>query len=114
MPLFTLTTNIALDAERRQAFARHASREVASLLGKAENYVMVRVSDDACLLFAGNEQPCALLELKSLGLPEQRTGELSAALCHLVQEQLGIEPARIYIEFSNPPRHLWGWNGKTF
>ncbi len=114
MPLLTLTTNITLDAEHRQAFARHASREVASLLGKAENYVMVQVSDGACLLFAGSEQAAALLELKSLGLPEQRSGEFSAALCRLVQEQLGIDPARIYIEFSSPPRHLWGWNGKTF
>ena len=27
---------------------------------------------------------------------------------------LHIPPERIYIEFSSPARHMWGWNSRTF
>jgi len=32
----------------------------------------------------------------------------------LIKQQLGIDESRVYIEFSNPERHMWGWNGATF
>jgi hypothetical protein len=66
------------------------------------------------MCFAGDTAPCAYLELKSLGLPEQRTAELSAALCGFVEEHLGVPKSRVYIEFASPPRHLFGFDGRTF
>lgn len=64
--------------------------------------------------FGADTAPCAYLELKSLGLPEARTAELSAALCTLVEAQLGVPKARVYIEFASPPRHMFGFDGRTF
>jgi hypothetical protein len=66
------------------------------------------------MLFGGDDAPLAYLELKSIGLPEERSNEFSAALCRLMQTQLDIAPERVYIEFSGPARHLWGWNQTTF
>ncbi len=66
------------------------------------------------MLFGGNDAALAYLELKSIGLPERKTRELSEALCTLLEEEVGIARDRIYIEFSNAERHLWGWNGTTF
>jgi phenylpyruvate tautomerase PptA (4-oxalocrotonate tautomerase family) len=63
---------------------------------------------------AGNRDPLAYLELKSIGLPAQRTKEFSALLCDLVSRELDIPPDRVYIEFSDAPRAMWGWNGGTF
>lgn len=87
---------------------------VAQLLGKPESYVMVRVTDNQCLMFAGSHAPCAHLELKSLGLPENKTADFSSRLCEFIEQQLGIQGSRIYIEFSNPNRHMWGWDNRTF
>ena len=66
------------------------------------------------MAFAGSEAPAAYLELKSIGLPGERTGELSKALCEMIHDEFGINPERIYIEFSDAPCHMWGWNGATF
>ena len=66
------------------------------------------------LVFAGDNNPAAYLELKSINLPESETAQISSALCELVSDQLGIDKNRIYIEFSNAERHMWGWNGATF
>ncbi len=84
------------------------------MLRKPESYVMVILEDGRDLIFGGSTDPAAYLELKSLGLPETETPAYSATLCGLLQETLGIPPARVYIEFAAPPRHLFGWDGGTF
>ncbi|WP_457674751.1 phenylpyruvate tautomerase MIF-related protein [Thiolapillus sp.] len=114
MPLLTLTTNQSLSADQKESLPVRLSAEVARLLGKPESYVMVIVQDGQSLTMGGSTDAAAYLKLKSLGLPENDTPALSEALCDLVTETLGIPADRIYIEFFNPPRHLWGWNRGTF
>ncbi|RTZ71735.1 MAG: hypothetical protein DSZ00_02885 [Gammaproteobacteria bacterium] len=114
MPLLHLTTNLELHRESEQAAAASLSGLAARLLGKPESYVMTVVQGGQAMTFGGSDEPCAYLQLKSLGLPEDRTGDFSAALCDHVKETLGIETARIYIEFSSPARHMWGWDRTTF
>lgn len=75
---------------------------------------MVILEPTPSMCFAGDIAPLAYLELKSLGLPEAQTPELSAALCGLLQDTVGIPPDRVYIEFASPPRHLFGFNASTF
>jgi phenylpyruvate tautomerase PptA (4-oxalocrotonate tautomerase family) len=84
------------------------------MLGKPESYVMLTLERNPDMLFAGSNDPLAYLELKSIGLPASRTREFSAQLCELVGSELDIPSDRIYIEFSDVERGLWGWNGKTF
>jgi len=112
MPLFTIKTNITL--ENKTLLAEAASLTVANILNKPESYVMVHIEDEQCLLFAGDPEPCALVELKSLGLAEETTGDLSDRLCDFIFTQTRIPPSRVYIEFSSPPRHMWGWDKRTF
>ncbi len=112
MPLLKISTNRTV--ENTEAVLQATSQAVAAILGKPERYVMVELHTGVPMCLAGSSEPLAYLELKSIGLPEERTAELSAALCRLIDEQLGIPAERIYIEFSDAPRHLWGWNGATF
>lgn len=114
MPYLKIQTNVTLDADQQASLLRQASTAVASALGKPESYVMVALQPDTPMLFAGSDQPLAYLELKSLGLPRQRSAELSEALCGLIETQIGAPPSRTYIEFADPDRSMWGWNGGTF
>ena len=112
MPLLQINTNVSIDDPA--TLASDASAMVADMLGKPESYVMVIVNPDLTLVFAGSNDNAAHLKLKSLGLPESKTGEYSKRLCSFIEEKLGVSPGRIYIEFTGPPRHLWGWDNKTF
>lgn len=114
MPYLKIQTNREPDAAAARDLLGRASKLVAEQLGKSENYVMVALDPPRPMLFAGSDAPAAYLELKSIGLPENRTGELSAALCALVEEAIGVPGERIYIEFADASRSMWGWNGKTF
>ena len=112
MPLLSIRTNSQINDKKELAL--EASKQTAKILGKPESYVMVSIEDNQALIFAGNEQPAAYVELKSLGLPEAQTPDLSSSLCAFINERLGIDSARIYIEFSNAERHMWGWKDATF
>lgn len=114
MPLLSIETNQTVHQDKINNLVAEASRTTASLLGKPESYVMVRVTHNPDMMFAGTQEPLAYLELKSLGLPEDGTTELSQGLCALMSSELAIPADRIYIEFTNGVRHLWGWNGGTF
>ena len=112
MPLLQISTNIAI--ENCQQFAEKASKLTAEMLGKPESYVMVKVLAEQTLIFAGTSEPAAHLKLKSLGLAESKTADLSSMLCAFIDSELDINSARIYIEFSGPERHMWGWDSRTF
>ena len=112
MPLLKIETNA--QPATPQAVITDFSAAVASMLGKPESYVMVTLQHNPSMLFGGNDEPLAYLQLKSLGLPEDRTAEFSTTLCDLAEKHLGVTAARTYIEFSSPPRHMWGWNSTTF
>ena len=112
MPLLQINTNKAVDD--LDQLATEASRLIAEMLGKPESYVMVNITDNATLTFAGSNEPCAHLKLKSLGLNEDGTTAYSETLCQFISDHLGIPGSRIYIEFSSPERHMWGWDDGTF
>lgn len=114
MPLLHITTNQAIESNHASDLIKLASSTVADMLGKPERYVMVSLEHNPHMLFAGSDDPLAYVELKSIGLPGDRTRDFSGALCTLIGQQLKIPTDRIYIEFSDAARHLWGWNGKTF
>lgn len=114
MPLLKIQTNATLDAESAARLMADASRTVAAELGKPEGYVMVALEDGRRMLFAGDPAPLAYCELKSIGLPQARTGALSQAIAQLLNKAVGIPADRVYIEFADAQGRMWGWNGSTF
>jgi len=114
MPFLRVQINTELATPRAKALAAQASALVAEQLGKPERYVMTSVEHNPAMQFAGTDAPLAYLELKSIGLPESDTADASRALCQLVARETGIDPERIYIEFTDAPRKMWGWNNGTF
>lgn len=114
MPYLKIQTNSPISDSDSSELIKKASKIVAEELGKPENYVMVALEPPVPMLFAGSDAPCLYMELKSIGLSESQTPKLSSALSSLASEQLGINADRIYIEFADAPRKMWGWNGATF
>lgn len=114
MPCLILKTNQSISKEKQLDYCRLISAQTALLLGKPESYVMVLLETQKSMTMAGTSEPVAYLELKSINLPEDKTSEYSKQLCQQIGTLLEISPERIYIEFSNAQRHLWGWDERTF
>jgi len=114
MPYLRIQTNLEHSEAKKNAILPLASNVVSKELGKPENYVMVCFAPPQPMMFAGSDDPCAYLELKSIGLPEAKTKHLSSVLCRLMETELGVAADRVYVEFTDAARGMWGWNGGTF
>jgi phenylpyruvate tautomerase len=114
MPYLKITTNKAIDADRKHSLLKAASKMVAAELNKPEQYMMVSIEPPVAMLFAATEEPCAFLELRGIGLPESKAGRLSQRLCELMEPQTGVPKNRVYINFADVKPSMWGWNGETF
>jgi phenylpyruvate tautomerase PptA (4-oxalocrotonate tautomerase family) len=114
MPYLRIQTNVEREPGDSQPALLRVSSLLAEMLGKPEKYVMAALEAGQPMVFGGSEAPAAYLELKSIGLPQARTEELSRALCEFVSEEFGVRKERIYIEFTDAQGAMWGWNGGTF
>ena len=91
---------------------KEVSKLVAELTGKPESYVMTMFQTDNNMTFAGSDEPCCYVKLKSIG--SIKPSEMSKALCELIASRTNIKINRIYIEFKDVKASNWGFNSSTF
>ena len=114
MPLIHIHTSAAAPADTGSLLAQ-VSRELASLLGKPERYVMTLLDTAVPMTFGGDSAPCAYIEVKSIGaLDGDRPRRITATLSDILKRHLSVAAERIYVGFEDVPGRLWGWNGDTF
>ena len=112
MPVLKIQTNSeVLDKAK---LMENAADLLSNVLGKPLQYIMVIIDTNSDMLFAGTREPLAYVELKSIGLSQNRTSEISAELCRFIESELNVAQNRIYIEFADAQRNMFGWNGGTF
>jgi len=113
-PSLTVHTNVAM-GDKKMPFMKVASKAVARCLGKPESFVVVAVMDEQALIWGGEDAPCALCTVNSLGgINKENNTALSGELTSLMGE-FGVTPDRMYTNFWDiGQRENCGYNGVTF
>ena len=88
------------------------SKKVAVLTKKPESYVMTIIKTNCKMTFAGSDEPCCFIKLKSIG--SLNPNYMSKCLCELISSKTNIKANRIYIEFIDVEASNWGFNNSTF
>ncbi len=114
MPYFSIETNQTTDQISNPELINKTSAFIADLLDKPESYVMISIRPGTLLNFGGSDKPAAFVRLKSIGLPKDRCGELSQKICSYIEEEMNVPKDRVFIDFKDLERTMFGWNGKTF
>tara|TARA_Y100001968_G_C18971798_1_gene532623 strand:+ start:54 stop:392 length:339 start_codon:yes stop_codon:yes gene_type:complete len=91
---------------------KEISKIVADLTGKPENYVMTMIQSNTQMTFAGSDEPCCFIKLKSIG--SLNPASMSKSLCELISSKTNIKTNRVYIEFIDVKASNWGFNSSTF
>jgi len=112
MPFIKVQTNQKVKKE--EELLKKLSAEMAEQLGKPESYIMTALEANLKMTFGGSTEKTAFIEVKSIGLKQSMTEELSQFICEFIEQELEIEQDRIYIEFADAPGAMWGWDGGTF
>jgi phenylpyruvate tautomerase len=111
MPLINVRTSLpeVVDAA---GMLKELSSALAQQTGKPESYVMTLLETAVPMTFAGSTDPCAYVEIKSIGA--LKPPAMTAAFCDLIEARTGIPAKRIYVAFEDVKASNWGWNGSTF
>ena len=110
MPLLNISTNKKIKNE--QILLAKSSDFISSLTGKPINFIMVKLTHSLSMNFAGTDEPCAFIEIKSIG--SLVPSKMSKPICEFFSNELGIPTERIYISFQDVDSKNWAWNSKTF
>jgi len=114
MPYLKVQTNKNFSSRKQQDFLKECSTLISFELGKPEKYVMTAFEPKVEMTLGGMNDPSIFLQLKSIGLPDTKTKDLSNKFACLAEEKLKIPKDRVYVEFMDVPRGFWGWNGILF
>ena len=112
MPFIQVNTSSKSIVENDYLLQKDISKMVADLTGKPENYVMTMIQIDNKMTFAGSDEPCCFINVKSIG--SLTPSSMSKSLCELIASKTNINKNRIYIEFIDVKASNWGFNSSTF
>ena len=110
MPLLNISTNAKI--KNQQTLLAKSSDFISSLTGKPKNFIMVKLSDSLSMYFAGTDELCAFIEIKSIGalVPSK----MSNPICEFFSSELEIPKERIYVFYQDVDPNQWAWNSRTF
>lgn len=111
MPLINVRTSLA-SVDNPEGLLKELSAALAQQTGKPETYVMTLLESGVPMTFAGSSDPCAYVEIKSIGA--LKPPAMTEAFCALIHARTGIPANRIYVAFEDVKASSWGWNGRTF
>ena len=112
MPFIQINTSFKSIIENEDSLQKDISKLVADLTGKPESYVMTLIQSDNRMTFAGSDEPCCFMKVKSIG--SLNPSSMSKYLCELIASKTNINSNRVYIEFTDVKASNWGFNGSTF
>ena len=114
MPCLIVHGNFPLEKENGAVLQDRLSAIVEKVLHKPKAYIMVILDEPKAIRFGGSDDPALFIEVKSIGLPGDSPALLSQEICAVALELFSVSADRIYIEFTDSPGRMWGWNGATF
>ena len=112
MPFIQVNTSFKSVVDNADLLQKDISTMVAELTGKPESYVMTMIQRDIKMTFAGSDEPCCFIKVKSIG--SLSPSSMSKSLCELIASKTNINTNRIYIEFIDVKASNWGFNSSTF
>ncbi|NLD94846.1 MAG: hypothetical protein GX639_19495 [Fibrobacter sp.] len=114
MPLLKVKLTEDLSAIKKEAMHSALCEIVAKVFSKPTSYIMILI-EKADISMAGKCGNAAFIELRSIGgITQKNTTTFAESVTRYVTSETGIPADRIYINFSDIPGSLWGWNGSTF
>jgi Macrophage migration inhibitory factor (MIF). len=113
MPFVNTITNVKITAEKAEILKAKYGKAITLIPTKTEGGLMLSFVDDSNMYKAGIGQPCAFIELRIYGTSTKEAyNDYTVEMTKIMNEELGIEPGNVYINFMEFP--IWGSGGRVF
>lgn len=114
MPFISTKTNTLISKDAEIRIKKRYGKAISILPGKSEEWLMLDFCDNCNMYFRGeDDEKLAFVEVKIFGeASDTATNALTAELCLILQEELGISPDCVYVKYEACSK--WGWNSSNF
>lgn len=113
MPFIDSKITVKVSDEKKEIIKAKLG-EAAAIIGKSERFVMIGFDDEYTLYFAGKKMEKAVYVSVDIygGSNSPSSSAMTAKICEIYEEELGIPAGNIYVEYRSTTD--WGWNGSNF
>lgn len=111
MAIVKFETNAGIPEDRARIITKNLTKAVARIADEPEAEVKVEVTGNRRMRMADSDEPIAHVEIRDVELPKERAGELTRAICPVLEEAMGIQDNRIYIAVVSRRNSMWRVNG---
>lgn len=112
MPFINSKVTVKITDENKKTL-KDGLEQFISLLGKSSDWLMLEFEEECELYFRGEDKKVAFVEVKLFGKASSDAyNKLTAAICGLFEEVLGISQDKIFVKYEEVLH--WGWNGRNF
>ena len=115
MPYINVGVSSPIPQETEKRMKERLGKAITIIPGKSELYLMVEFRENCKLYMAGTEysRQALMFRLISLAMHQKTAYQaLTVEICNILQEELNINPTRIYIQYGETDH--WGWNNGNF
>ena len=113
MPYIATTSNVSISGRKKEAIKERMGKAIELIPDKTEDWLMLSFRDNVSMYFKGDDEPCAICEVKLFGSASEEVYEsLTEELTDILREELDLDPDRIYVTYEEIG--VWGWNGGNF
>ncbi|MCH5303618.1 MAG: hypothetical protein J1E41_02030 [Ruminococcus sp.] len=113
MPFIDVKTSAKLSDIKKQEIETALTESISLIPGKTPHYFMCAVEDGISMMFHGDKEPTAFVEVKIFGKSTRDAYEnLTAKICEILNEKAGVSPDFCYVKFEEVAN--WGFNKRMF
>ncbi len=113
MPFINVKTSTKLSEQVKLEIENKLTGAITLLPGKTPNYFMCAVEDNISMMFHGEKQPTAFVEVKIFGKSTREAyTNLTAEICNILEETAEVSPDFCYVKFEEVEN--WGFNKRMF
>ena len=115
MPCINVKLNFKVNDDQKKNLLSKLADAVSEVTGKPKQYIMVIVEDDVTMTLGGGDEHCAFLDYRQVGAVNGNTNKkASKAFTRVLENELMLNPQKVYINFTGFAGDCWGFNGDTF
>ena len=113
MPFINVKTSVKLSEQLKLEIENKLTEVIPLLPGKTSNYFMCAVEDNISMMFHGDKQLTAFVEVKIFGKSTREAyTDLTAAICDIMNDCAGVASDFCYVKFEEVEN--WGFNKRLF
>lgn len=111
MALIRFETNTSVDEKRANALRQRLGKAVAGITVEPEAAMRMEIADNRRMRMAKSDEPIAHVEIRNVEIEKERAGDLTKAICPVIENVMGIRDDKVYIAVVTTRNSMWRVNG---